>query len=740
MERKLLFIIACCFFGLNSIVAQEAFTKIERNNIFKKELLTRENMPSEYTLYSINSQTIESQLYKVSLQRRNSTNKTTINLPTPLGIQQFSVREASVLSDELAAKFPDIKSYVGIGIDDPTATVRFSKSNAGFHAMISSTQYPLFFIDPYTKDKKISLAYLKTNTKKQDFECLVDDNQQLMHQKSQQKTAAVVHDGKLRTYRIAIAATGEYSQFHLTNQNIANTATDAVKKAAVLAAMNTTMTRVNGIFERDLGVTMQIVGNNTNLIFLDGATDNLTNNDAEVLIDESQALIDNIIGNANYDIGHTFSTGAGGLAGLGVVCLNGEKAKGVTGQPSPINDGFDVDFVGHEIGHQFGANHTQYNDCNRNNGTAVEPGSASTIMGYAGICSPNVQFAGDAYFHAVSIAEMLSFVTAIATCGVITDVGNTAPTVTAGNDFTVPKLTPFILKGTGADNNASDLLTYTWEQIDKEFGFPMSPQANSTGGPMFRSFTPTISTDRYLPALATVLSGSLSSTWEVLPSVTRNLNFALTVRDNKNATARDDVKISVDGNSGPFTVTSQTTTGTLLGNSTQTISWDVANTNSAPINSNEVAILLSVDGGLTYTTTIVSNTPNDGNEQIVLPNIQTNQARIMVKPVNNIFYSVNAATFSIDKTASVDAPTFANLSVYPNPSKGKISVNFVMNSSDEVLIELFDLRGRKIQESNFQELGTNFSRELNYQSVAKGLYILKIENGQNRISKKVIID
>ena len=721
-----------------SMFSQNIWTKQDaKSRIIGAELEYRETLPTSFELFTVNTIGVNKKL------TFSKSKETIMELPTPNGIQRFLVKEASVFSEELAAKFPAIQSYVGVGIDDVTARVRFSNSKVGFHAMITSGKYPMYLIDPYTKDKKTAIAYYKNKVAKSNFECLVQDNFYSVKQRSFQKTANA-NDGKLRTYRLAIVTTGEYSQFHLNNQNVSPGATDAVKKAAVLAAINTTMTRVNGIFEKDLGVTMKLVSNNESLIFLDANTDNLTDNNADTLIDETQALCDNLIGDSSYDIGHAFSTGGGsgaGLAGGGIVCIPGQKAQGVTGSASPISDTYSIDFVAHEMGHQFGANHTQNNDCNRYNATAVEPGSASSIMGYAGICAPNVQSNSDAYFHSVSIAEMWNIVITSATCGVETATNNTAPIANAGNDFTIPKSTPFVLKGSATDADAGNNLTYNWEQLDNQTA-TMPPNATNTVGPMFRSLPSSTSPNRYMPAIETVLAGNTSSTWEVVPSVARTMNFSLTVRDNVlngGASARDDVKITIDGNSGPFLVTSQTIATTLNGNSTQTITWDVANTTAAPVNAANVNILLSTDGGMTFPNVLISNTPNNGSVDVTLPNITTTQARIKVEAANNIFYAVNSTNFSIDSAASVGDELFSNFKLFPNPSNGMITVSFDLQSSD-VNIELFDLRGRKIKTSEFKAIGTSFSKALNYQSVAKGLYILKITNGNNRISKKIVID
>ncbi len=742
MKKYILLILFTCLLGATSIEAQEVWKKISNKKTFiDLELDGQKVKPTKFELYEIDLKSLDIRLIKTKYRESNNANKVIIKLPTPLGIQQFTVQEAPVFSDELAAKHPNIKSYVGIGIDDPTAIARFSKSAVGFHAMISSGNYPMYLIDPYTKDKKVSIAYHKRNAAKSNFKCLVTENK-----KSYKYKSVSISDGKLRIYRLALITTGEYSQFHLNRQEVSDSATETIKKNAVLSAINVSMTRVNGIFERDLGITMRIIDNNTNLIFLDADKDNLTDDDSEILLDESQILCDKIIGSKNYDIGHVFTRGDGdsdGLAGYEVVCRNGEKAKGVTGLGTPINDPFDIDLVAHEMGHQFGANHTQSNKgCQRNNSTAVEPGSGSTIMGYAGFCKPNVQDNSDAFFHAVSIAEIQTFINNSAMCAVKTNTNNTIPIANAGNDFVVPKSTPFILKGSARYSGSENSLTYSWEQIDNQAA-EMPPLSTNIAGPTFRSLPPKTSSKRYMPSLSTVLAGKISSKWEVVPSVARTLKFSLTVRDNmanSGATARDNMKITVDGNSGPFAVTSQTDTITLKGNSIQTITWDVANTVSSPVNCKNVNILLSTDGGLTYTITIVENTPNDGKQQIIIPNITATQSRIMVEANDNVFYAINSSIFSIDSTASIKKDfSFLNFNLHPNPSKGKITINFNLISTQKITIKLFDIRGRLINTQHYSNAENHFSKEI-YYKVASGLYILQIENGTKKIIRKVIID
>lgn len=590
--------------------------------------------------------------FKKSINTIQSKKTKLIELPDIHGkLNRFSVTETSYLSPKLAAKFPSIKSYTAKGIDTPTLSAKISIGTDGFHATIFNPSTQTLIIEPYTKDQKEYIIHEKSDLKstKNNFKCEVNET---IPQFNNITSASIknVNDGNLRTYRLALACTGEYSQFHLNQQGVPTSASETTKKAAVLSAINTTMTRVNSVFENDLAVRMILVDNNDQLIFLDATTDDLDNSDPNFLINQSQTKCDDIIGTNNYDIGHTFSTAAGGLAELRSVCNPNNKANGITGRSQPIGDTFDIDYVAHEIGHQFGATHTFNNSCNgnRTNSTAIEPGSGSTIMGYAGICSPNVQNVSDVYFHSVSIAQMWNHVTSNSDCSTLSNTNNTAPTVTINNDVFIPKSTPFILKGQAEDTENPNNLTFAWEQIDSQIA-TMAPLATNTSGPMFRSITPTNSPNRYFPELATVVNGNTSTTWEVLPSVARELNFALLVRDNHpegGASAQKNVKITVT-NASPFIITSPSSNTSWAIGSTQTITWNKGTTDQAPINCEKVTIKLSIDGGFTFPIILKQDIANDGSENIIVPNNITDNARIMVEAADNIFYNMNTSDIVI---------------------------------------------------------------------------------------------
>ncbi|NLP57775.1 zinc-dependent metalloprotease family protein [Lutibacter sp. B1] len=649
-----------------SVNAQKEDEFWKKSDAYEKnspKKIKRKTTPDKFEIFHLNLNSFKNKLKNAPLRNNGKSFKsgTVLTFPNEEGVlEKYQIFEASIMEESLQKKYPNIRSYVGKGIDNPSSVIRFSVTSLGLHAMVLQSSKGTVYIDPYTESKESYIIYSKKNLPlTEPFECKFDEINTSETTKTNStnvsERAGDVNDGKLRKFRLAIATTGEYSQYHLSYQGVNATATDAVKKAAVLSAINVTMTRVNGIYERDLSITMELVANNTDIIFLNADTDGFTNDDGEVLIDESQTVIDTYIGFSNYDIGHTFSTGGGGLAQINSPCTNG-KARGITGSSNPIGDAYDIDYVAHEMGHQFGAHHTFNGDAgncgggNRNDATAVEPGSGSTLMAYAGICSPqNVQIQSDDYFHLVSIKEIWTNITlGSGTCGAITTTGNNAPTVNTLPNYTIPISTPFVLEATASDVNGDDL-TYTWEQLDTEIT-PVPLVSTATEGPAFRSVLPTVSPKRYFPSLNTVIAGKLTDEWEVLPSVGRTMSFGVTVRDNNSEggqTASEETLLTFVANAGPFKVTSQNTTETWDAGTAKTITWDVANTNTSPINCSYVNILFSTDGGETFPIVLASNVSNDGSHEIVVPNNTTNSGRIKIESVGNIFYSMNLTNIDV---------------------------------------------------------------------------------------------
>lgn len=733
------------FFASFQSQAQNVWESVTTDRTQSLEKEFRKAVPSNYELFRLNTASFKAMLENAPSREQIATSPVIIQLPVNGEMQNFRVVEAPTFSEGLQAQFPEIRSYAAQGIEDGTAIARFSVSPNGVNVMITSAKHETVYVDPYTKNKEFYIGYSRssmpadTNT----FECLVEETNTPTIDFEAAAASKNADDGILRTFRLALACTGEYSTYHLNNQGIPTTATDAVKKAAVLSAMNTTMTRVNGIYERDVSLTMVIVPNNTDIIFLNSATDPYTNNNGSVMLNENQTTCNNIIGSANYDIGHVFSTGGGGIAQLNSPCTASGKARGVTGLPAPIGDFFDVDYVAHEMGHQYGGNHTQNNNCQRSS-ASVEPGSASTIMGYAGICAPNVQSHSDDYFNGINILEMWNNISAgNSTCAAQSNTGNNPPTADAGANLTIPKSTPFILKGIATDPDPADVLSYNWEQRDNPAA-TMPPVSTSTTGPAFRSLPSKDTPNRYMPDIATVLIGSTQSTWEVVPSVSRVMRFRFTVRDNAaggSSTASDITAITVDDTAGPFVVTSQSTNITWNASQGREITWDVAGTDSGAVNSPNVDILLSIDGGQNFDITLASGVANDGSEFITVPlNIDTTTARVMVASSNNLFYNVNATNFTIDSELGVNDVSFSDLAIYPNPSNGTFKVNFTPLSTSETTIALYDVRGREIDSQVFENTNATFNETFTYANLTAGMYFVTVKNNGQSQTIKVIIE
>ncbi len=637
------------------------------------------------------------------------------SIPMPDGtLIPFSIIETALMSPELAQQLPQVKTYSGTGLTDKSTYLVMDITQHGFHAMIQSHSGTVY-IDPYQKgNTQYYISYWKkdfdpsTKTSTQKFcEFNTVSKQDKSETDHQHKTPNHSHEKKgnqarpsgtqLRTYRLAVAATGEYTQFHNDgNPNNGNAVADAQ------AAIVTTINRVKGIYEKEVGISFTLISN-TSIIFEDGATDPFSNNNAGALINQSQTVIDNNLGIAAYDIGHTFSTGGGGLAGLGVVCVNGQKARGITGSDQPIGDPFDVDFVAHEIGHQFGAEHTfngNSGDCtggNRSSDTAYEPGSGTTIMAYAGICSPqNIQNNSDAYFHTSSYDQILDYTLDDDgnNCPTVSNTGNTPPAVNAGvGGFTIPIGTPFELTGSATDANG-DALTYCWEQFDLgPAGAPNNPSGNA---PLFRSFPPVSSPSRTFPRIQNIISNTQTQ-GEILPSYSRDMTFRLTVRDAQPVAGvnYDVINFAVSQEAGPFVVLSPNTALTWQAGSNQLVTWDVANTNLPPVNCQRVNILLSKDGGFTYPITLASEVINNGAFWIAVPNEPTTQARLKVAAADNIFFDISNQNFTItaapSATFSLEIPQQNVFACAPDNAVIDIKLNSIGGFNSPVNLSLNNL-------------------------------------------------
>lgn len=730
MKIQRLFYLLLLFLSVSWGKAQDFFTLINSRNL-KTEQKDRTVQPEKFLTYQLDVNGLKNYFKSVPELRDNDVkeNAPIIILPLPDGTKaKFKIWKSSVMADELAKNFPQIVTFTGQGVDDKYATIKLDFTELGFHAQIKSIVTGDLYIDPYSKkDINNYIVYKKSdlvNTK--DRSCGVKDNVS-QEKKNSEKTVTPSVGNQIRIFRLAVACTGEYA--------IAATGSSVPTVAQTLSAIVTSVNRVNGVYEQEVAVRLVLISNETSIIFTDPATDPFNgNNNASTLINESQTNIEAIIGSANYDIGHTFSTGGGGLAGLGVICSATSKARGITGSGNPVGDPYDIDYVAHEIGHQFGGPHSfnaTTGSCsgNRSAANAVEPGSGVTIMAYAGICGSTNNLANNsiATFHTKSYQSITTTVLS-KTCQVTTPVSNTAPVVYAGNDYTIPVNTPFKLTGSATDAQAN-ALTYSWEQND--VGSAGNWNAPTDNAPLFRSYLPATVPYRYFPKLADVLSNTVTK-GEYWPNYARTMEFRLTVRDNNAGcvgVANDDAIITVDGTSGPFRVTAPATAVSWTGLTSQTLTWDVANTTSAPVSCAYVSILLSTDGGLTFPTTIIASTPNDGTEVITIPNVNTSQARIMVASVGNVFYHINPTNFTITQSLGVNEITKDNdaFSVYPNPSKGILNIKF--KGQNEIHdISIYDLSGKLV----FRKLNNQVNHEkistYHLEDLMKGEYVISIKS------------
>ena len=602
-----------------------------------------------------------------------------LELPVPDGgFRTFEFQPARTMSPALAQKFPNIQAFSGRSIGKGVATAQMELTPAGLSVQVLDANGRWMIEPPDQSDNAKVMSYFARDAResKQTFQCGVTNHSARDHGGSSAKSARAksaarssrTHQARsrgeeLRTYRLAVATTGEYGDYH------------GATVEGALAAVVKVVNRVNGIFKAEISVAFELVGNNDAIIFTDPETDPFEGNeDTAVLIDESQAVIDEIIESENYDIGHTFGTAGGGLAGAGP-CNDEYKANGVTGGYE--GDAFAVDYVAHEIGHQFSMDHTfnsSASNCveQRSGSAAFEPGSGTTIMSYSGICSPDnipqpqlVGYSTDPMFHSYSFEEAADYVEGYgSTCGVASATGNTKPTVDAGVNHTVPASTPLVIEGSGSDADGNNV-TFSWEQRD--LGQAAALAAPDDGAiPLFRTLAPVDTATRYLPQLSTVVAGTIDNA-EKLPSKARRMVFALTTRDDLGGRNSDSTEITVVAEpltAKPFSVAEPNLGGSLgrIG----TVRWNVGDTDAAPISAQKVDLYLSTDSGKSFQNAPFATTPNDGYARVEFPSgVKTDSARFMVRGRNNIFFDVSDADFSLDSSAAAtpEVPAPDNVSV-----------------------------------------------------------------------------
>ncbi len=693
-------------------------------------------------------------------------------------MKRFRVWENSNFEPALQAQFPDIRAYVGKGIDDVYATINFSVCPESIQTITfgaNTTEY----IEPFDKAANYYVAFNNINRldKKEGFVCSTKDVPLSLTNNNITNKAS---NAKYKTMKLALSCTAEYANCF--------GATSAAQVNLVLAAYNATMTRVNGVYEKDLSLHLNIVTESTQVIYYNPATDPYSDGatgSGGAWNAELMNALHNTIGDTPFDIGHLFgASGGGGNAGcIGCVCSNdmtvdsfgdpvAYKGSGFTspGDNIPQTDTFDIDYVAHEMGHQCGGNHS-FTYGYEGTVAQTEPGSGSTIMGYAGITSYDVQAHSDPIFSYKNIFQIQSNLNS-KTCPVTTALAgiNATPVANAGADYTIPVGTAFVLTGTATDADATDVLTYIWEENDLGTSSTTTTSsrvlATKTTGPNFRTFKPSNKLERYFPQMGKILLGTIAITtsgntnWETVSNVARTLNFTFTARDNHagmGQTHTDASIVTVNASGGPFTVTSQSTTGiSYAGLSQQIVTWNVANTTASPFNTSNVDILISTNASTaleTYNATtpttpnpttwtvVASNVPNNGTATVTLPNVTTSTStcRFMVKAVGNVFLAVNSKNFTITPALGTDNFGLENFTLYPNPNNGTFNISFNSSTSNDYQITVNDIRGRQIYIKNYANTGM-IEQTLQLNNVEAGVYLVTVQDGARKEVKKIVIE
>lgn len=699
MKKRILLVCALAA-GLSSFNAQRWEPASQRTSEIRKEVEV------QYS-YRFDLQSLRN-ILKDAVETGKGAQAVIVSLPTAEGkIEKFAVYSDPVMEKSMADRY-QLGSYVGVGVDDPGKYVRFSTAPTEMQSMIIKDG-KFQFIEPITADKQVYGVFYKTKRTEADhgFECTTEEKN-IKDIKSLEafgkknlSNVGITHrpaSTKFRTYRLALSTTGEYTKKFDPTGGITNTVTQ----------MNATITRVNGVFQKDFAIKL-IIQDLPNIIYTDPATDPYTGN----LNLQLQQTLTAQVGNANYDMGHVFNAagGNGNAGSIGSTCVDPAtatslaKGSAFTQNTNPTGDLFDIDYVAHEMGHQLGGNHT-FSHATEGSGVNVEPGGGTTIMGYAGITQDNVQANSDAYFHYSSINQILNSLDAKTTCGTSENItNNTAPTIAALTAYTIPKGTPYYLDASATDAEG-DAIKYTWEQYDSVNNLTSISGDSGWGynaqGSIARSFFGTASGRRYFPSLPLVMAGKLTNkaTWETVSYIPRILHYAVTARD-ENALrpmlVSSETTLTV-GNDGPFKFNGITSSTTLYNNASNTITWDVANTNAAPYNASNVKIEYTTDlvNGSAWTE-LVASTPNTGSYTVQMPANLTGAIKLKISAIGNVFYAVSPqVTVGTAPTSTTAAPTGVSaLASEILKTTARLSWNNVPGAT-------YSINYRKVGETNWQ--------------------------------------
>jgi Metallo-peptidase family M12B Reprolysin-like/Secretion system C-terminal sorting domain len=770
MKKGLLLTLVLILISTLGFSQSDKFWSVNNDNkadITTDKAVARVAYPKVFKLFDLNTTSLRKELFAV-VGTNVTRHSTVITIPNANGkLEEFEVFEASNFEPDLQAQFPDIRAYSGRGITDKYASLKLSISPQGIQTMVFRAEKPAEFIEPYSKDHSVYAVYAsQRDNSKIGWSCSTVEDKMVTGLNEQVSSLTGSSNGTLKTMRLAQSCNGEYANYF--------GATSSAQVALVLAAINATLTRCNGVYEKDLALHLNLIANTTSVFYYNPATDPYSTQLSQWNLQLQQTLT-NVIGSANYDIGHMFgASGGGGNAGcIGCVCVNPAnkrslaKGAGITSPADgiPQGDNFDIDYVVHEVGHQLGANHT-FSMSNEGTGVNKEVGSGITIMGYAGITSQDVAPHSIDIFHQASIGQIQANL-ATKTCPVTTNItaNNVPPVIAALNNYTIPVSTPFALTGSATDANG-DAVTYCWEQNDNassgQTGASSVASPTKATGPNWLSFSPAISGTRTFPRLSTILAGlnvtgplpggDAGANIEALSSVSRTLNFRLTVRDNHafsstapvavGQTAFADAVVTVSNTSGPFAVTAPNTAVTWNAGSAVNVTWSVNGTTAAPVSCANVKISLSTDGGLTFPTVLAASTANDGSETITVPSATSTTCRVKVEAVGNIFFDISNANFTIAPAFTGNTPKSADnkLTASPNPASSVINLEFNADASNSSIVTVIDQSGVVALQRNITVVKGSNKKMLDISTLRSGIYTITINEGINLKTTKIIVN
>lgn len=793
--QRLFFWFCLLLFGYQASAQDTGWKLLQsERELSGKELFEPSDAPSEYQMYQTDYHQLVLQLEQAPDEKYISSPEQGIQVSLPSidgGISSFYVFYSAISEEEKENGYMHTRSYKGVDVKNPGNIIHLVAGDYfGLSLMGYNMEGQMYFVKALTKDLNTYMTYHYEDITGRHFECGVTSDMlppgiDMQIQSEGDLIQPLMSDSKFRTFRLALACTPEYAAYHVTQAGVED-GTDAQKKQAVRNAFNNAVSMLNGVLERDMSLRLVLVANTNNLIYLEGG--GYTDSDTQQMIGQNQTNVDNVIQNANYDIGHVFGfESGGGLASLASICVQGQKARGASGTEQPEGAGFVITIVAHEIGHQLGATHTfsvneeveEEEEGSGNGGscvgnmetdapTQVEVGSGVTIMAYTGLCAPfDYELMEYPFYHYVSLAQMSSVVGAT-DCGESVNSGNPAPNIAPILPKRIPHSTPFVLTAEATDANNPTTLTYSWEQIDPALDEDgnlavQPPVATSETGPNFRLYNFTGRNYRSFPSETVVMEGStieaagvVGSEWEVLSNLPNRIyNFGVVVRDN-NVMNGGQTKNSLPAvvetrDAGPFVITypdniPETGQVAWYANQPETITWDVAGTDANEINTAYVKISYTINNGSTWTAFEGNANPNipgafanTGSAQIMTPELDntTSAFRIKIEAVGNIYYTVSKRIRMYGKNVAAEEFELADFKLYPNPTSDKITVSFTSETMQDVAFKLYDYTGREIQSQSVENKG-QVEATVDLSQLATGVYLLNIKDGSHTMTKRVV--